>query len=332
MLFYDHESEIVSAVAAYVHEGLQAGDTVLLVTTEGHHQAVIESLQDRGVDVLGARAAGRLDLRDARTMLDSLRTGGQLDLEAFEAAIGAVIAAATAVGTHLRIYGEMVGLLWEEGAVSDAVALEGAWNGVLAGLEASLLCAYPTALLAPTGLSGVRETCLLHSEVLAPTAYRSPGPVTDTLKPDRETDGAPDGETDEGSDESPVTEAATAQRTEVFVPTTTAVTAARRFVGATLEHWGLDHLVPDALLLVSEMATNAVLHAGSPFRVFIHRSPGVLHLSVRDAQRGWFEQGTPSAVEVNGRGVSIVEALADRWGCDAVSDGKVVWAELPTEA
>lgn len=314
VLFYDHGSEIVSAVAAYVHEGLQAGDTVLLIVTEGRHAAVTESLQARGVDVLDARAAGRLDVRDARTTLDGLRTDGQIDLEAFEATMGAVVAAATAGETRLRIYGEMVTLLWEEGAVADAVHLESAWNDVLAERDVSLLCSYPTALLAPTGLSGVRATCLLHSEVLAPTAYRSPPPVTDAQDLDK----------DRG------TEVTTAQRTEVFVPTTTAVTAARRFVGATLEHWGLDDLVPDALLLVSEMATNAVLHAGSPFRVFVHRSPGVLHLSVRDAQRGWFEQGTPSAVEVNGRGVSIVEALADRWGCDAVSDGKVVWAELPT--
>lgn len=313
MIFYDHDAEIVSAVAAYAHEGLQAGDTILIIVTQDHRMAISASLSDLGIDCAALTQSGRLRLRDARTTLDSHRSDGRLELVGFEEDLRAEVVSATKDGTRLRAFGEMVTLLWEEGSVSGALHLETLWKDVIADHDVGLLCAYPTALLASAGLSDIRETCALHSEVLAPSAYGSPRALPD----------------DPGAQ---VADLATAQRTEVFVPTTAAVTAARRFVSATLQHWDLEHIAPDALLVVSEMATNAVLHAGSPFRVFIHHSPGILHLSVRDAQRGWFEQGSPSDAEVNGRGVSIVEAVADRWGCDAVSDGKVVWAELPTGA
>ncbi|MEO5983333.1 MAG: MEDS domain-containing protein [Pedococcus sp.] len=313
VLFYDHDAEIVSAVAAYTREGLQVGDSVLLIATTAHHAAIVEALHDLGVDVATAIARGCLALRDARRTLDEFRPAGAVDLTAFEDGMRTLVAASTRDGARLRVFGEMVTQLWEEGDVTGAVHLESAWNDVLAGQEAGLLCSYPAALLGSTGLSELHETCSLHSEVHAPAGYGSPRPLP----------------ADPGTQ---VADLVTDQRAEVFVPAGAAVTAARRFVSATLESWDLDHIAPDALLVVSEMATNAVLHAESPFQVFLHHSPGVLHLSVRDAQRGWFEQGSPTAAEVNGRGVSIVEAVADRWGCDAVSDGKVVWAELPTGA
>jgi hypothetical protein len=311
VLFYDHDPEIVSIVAAYARDGLDQGDTVLLIATPAHREAILQSLRDDGVDVAALAGRGALDLRDARTVLEELRPDGRLDLSSFDRLFGAIVTAATARGGRIRIFGEIVTLLWQEGDVAAALQLEDAWNLVLRGRAASLLCSYPTALLPVAGLGEIRQTCALHSDVHAPATYGSPRPLPE----------------DPGAK---VADLATSQRTEVFVPTTAAVTAARRFVDATLEHWNLDHLAGDALLLVSEMATNAVLHAESPFRVFLHHSPGVLHLSVRDAQRGWFEQGNPTAVEVNGRGVSIVGALASRWGCDAVADGKLVWAELPT--
>lgn len=313
VIFYDHDSEIVSAVAAYAREGLQAGENVMLIATPGHRSAISDSLGQEGIDVAALTEAGRLCLLDARVTLDGFRPGRGVDLARFEEEMRAEVVSATAGGTRLRVFGEMVTLLWEEGDIGGAVHLESVWNAVIADQDVGLLCSYPTALLTAAGLPEIRETCALHSEVLAPTTYGSARPLP----------------ADPGA---LVGDLVTAQRTEVFVPTTAAVTAARRFVDATLQHWELDHLAPDALLVVSEMATNAVLHADSPFRVFIHHSPGVVHLSVRDAKRGWFEQGNPSEVEANGRGVSIVEAVAERWGCDAVSDGKVVWAELATGA
>jgi hypothetical protein len=80
--------------------------------------------------------------------------------------------------------------------------------------------------------------------------------------------------------------------------------------------------------VASELATNAVLHADSPFRVSVDRSIGVVCIAIQDAVEGLAEQQPPSRDEMTGRGMAIVNALSRRWGCDALPAGKVVWAEL----
>jgi anti-sigma regulatory factor (Ser/Thr protein kinase) len=107
------------------------------------------------------------------------------------------------------------------------------------------------------------------------------------------------------------------------------VPAARRFVRSTLQSWELDQLVEAAVLVVSELATNAVLHARSSFLVRLtvdHR--GALRVEVVDAstkrpQRRPFTPGSTT-----GRGLSIVEDLVSDWGVEPVEGGKVVWVEI----
>jgi hypothetical protein len=58
--------------------------------------------------------------------------------------------------------------------------------------------------------------------------------------------------------------------------------------------------------------------------------PQVLRLSVGDRSPSSPNERTPEGDRLSGRGLSIVAALASRWGCAAGTDGKIVWAELPT--
>ncbi len=106
-----------------------------------------------------------------------------------------------------------------------------------------------------------------------------------------------------------------------------AVPATRRFVSGVLARWHEDALVPDANVIVSELASNAVLHAHSPFRVSIDRSVGMVCISIQDVAADLAQQ-QPESIEPGGRGMVIVEALSRRWGCDTLPGGKVVWAEL----
>jgi anti-sigma regulatory factor (Ser/Thr protein kinase) len=106
------------------------------------------------------------------------------------------------------------------------------------------------------------------------------------------------------------------------------VPAVRRFVAGVLQLWREEATTADAELVASELATNAVLHADSPFRVSVDRSIGVVCIAIQDAVEGLAEQQPPSRDEMTGRGMAIVNALSRRWGCDALPAGKVVWAEL----
>ena len=85
----------------------------------------------------------------------------------------------------------------------------------------------------------------------------------------------------------------------------------------------------DVVLVVSELASNAVLHARTPFSVQLTLDfIGRFRIEVRDGSR---EQPTVkrfSAGAVTGRGVGIVELCSDRWGVDVDGDGKAVWCEF----
>jgi len=83
----------------------------------------------------------------------------------------------------------------------------------------------------------------------------------------------------------------------------------------------------DASLIVSELVTNAVVHAHSAPTVVVERSSGRLRLEVSDGD------ASPPAIRsdavVGGQGLRLVEQLSTRWGWTPIQGGKVVWAERP---
>jgi DNA-binding NarL/FixJ family response regulator len=106
------------------------------------------------------------------------------------------------------------------------------------------------------------------------------------------------------------------------------VPLARAFVRRTLEEWRMANR-DEAMLVVTELAANAVLHAGSSYRVRLSSSPGLLRIEVSDCDAGTPEPQPFSSTAESGRGIVLVSAIATSWGIEtAGSDGKVTWAEL----
>ena len=98
-----------------------------------------------------------------------------------------------------------------------------------------------------------------------------------------------------------------------FPNTPAAVGAARRCVEDALAG-APKRLVETASLLVSELATNAVCHAGTAFDVGIDLGSCSVRVEVHDTGPGDPVRRTPSLAEANGRGLQIVDLLADEWG------------------
>ncbi len=117
-----------------------------------------------------------------------------------------------------------------------------------------------------------------------------------------------------------------------YDPRPSAVREARAEVRKQLEGWGLaerDDLVDTAELLVSELATNALLHSASRFTLTLSAAHGVLRCEVADSGRRT-PQVLDAGVSESGRGMFLVAALALRWGCHQDGTGKTVWFELGT--
>ncbi|MEE1755778.1 ATP-binding protein [Streptomyces sp. SP18CS02] len=113
------------------------------------------------------------------------------------------------------------------------------------------------------------------------------------------------------------------------------VGAARRALRTALTGWNLGAIEDAALLVLSELLTNAVRHArvtGRQVETRFRRVPGGLRIEVHDASESRPEMGLPDADAVGGRGLPLVDVLADKWGvCERQGPGKVVWAELTPE-
>ena len=109
------------------------------------------------------------------------------------------------------------------------------------------------------------------------------------------------------------------------------VRRARSFVDVTLGAWELGPLRDLAVLLTSELVTNAVVHARTPVRLTVYLDE-VLTVEVADGSPVLPVAHGVSPEEDRGRGLSLVARLADRWGSRREGDGKVVWFVLEPPA
>lgn len=108
---------------------------------------------------------------------------------------------------------------------------------------------------------------------------------------------------------------------------------ARRVARDALTSWQLTYLTDTAVLLISELVTNAVLHAktdGSGLTLHLEFRGTWLRLEVHDADLREPALRVPSTLDESGFGFVIVDALADKWGVRETARGKAVWAELDT--
>jgi anti-sigma regulatory factor (Ser/Thr protein kinase) len=104
--------------------------------------------------------------------------------------------------------------------------------------------------------------------------------------------------------------------------------AARDFVRSILGQWRCDHLVESALLIASELVTNAVVHARSASELRLRLTDGVVRIQVADQGGGTPAPRVPDQERPGGRGLPIIEAISAAWGIDPTADGKLVWADL----
>ncbi|MFF6784096.1 SpoIIE family protein phosphatase [Streptomyces sp. NPDC012510] len=126
----------------------------------------------------------------------------------------------------------------------------------------------------------------------------------------------------------------TARAAASFDPVSRSVATARSFVRDTLQGWGFADIVDDAVVLTSELVTNAVVHAGTSADVLCLRAEDGVRIEVADRypereiplQGSHINMGSPD--REGGRGLQLCAAMASRWGVEYTSTHKQVWFQL----
>ena len=290
--FYGHDEELAERVAGYLLEALGGGGVAVVIATPEHRRQFEDRLKKAGADLATARDSGTYLTLDAGQTVRELMDASGLDRVAFDRVIGGLIRQAGAGGRPVRLYGEMVALLWDDGLVNAAIELEAMWVELGRTHSFSLFCSYPAGSVTGVGyLDAFAAVCRLHREVVGV----SPGELA-------------------------------AVRTYPF--SRDAPAAARHFTVGTLRDWAAGDIADDAALVVTELAANAIVHAHSAFTILLSAHGDLVRISVRDASP---VSGAPGAALAPAplHGLGAVDALASRWGVESLGNaGKTVWVEL----
>ena len=162
--FYDDSRSLARTVARFIGEGLASSQAAVIVATASHGASLRDELSRMGVDSRERIEQGVLLMFDADEVLSRVMIGSQPDPERFQDTINSIVD--TAAGTRrrlVRIYGEMVDVLWNSGREDAALSLEYLWHRLIAGRKCSLLCGYSSAVRHGDGFDTI---CDRHSHVV----------------------------------------------------------------------------------------------------------------------------------------------------------------------
>jgi PAS domain S-box-containing protein len=178
--FYEKDAFLLNSLSSYLSIGLFAGDACIVITTVDHRSGLEERLQTCGVDLERFRACGQYVWLDAGDYLMKLLVDGQPAPDRFASIVGGAIDRASSAATdnrsraqrRVRVFGEMVSLLWNDGNHDGALGLERLWNDLAKERRFALFCAYPINCFKGESVAGLLESvCAEHAAIIPAESY-----------------------------------------------------------------------------------------------------------------------------------------------------------------
>jgi len=167
VLFYRDEEELADRVSGYLLPAeAGSGGAAVLIATPDHRLSLEQRLASAGLDVAAARARGAYLALDARETIRRFMVGDRPDPAGFWQVTTPLLRQAALAGQPVRVFGEMVSLLWDAGLVNAAIEVEEMWNELGRQYPFSLICAYPARPVTCSHyLDALTEVCRAHTEV-----------------------------------------------------------------------------------------------------------------------------------------------------------------------
>ena len=164
VLFYQDDDGLAGPVSEYLLEAIQQDGTAIVIATPDHRLLFERRLARAGVDIAAAQASGSYLALDASETMRRFIIADWADPASFWLAISPLIRQAAGTGQPVRIYGEMVALLWDDGLVNTAIEVEAMWNEIGGQYSFSLLCAYPAqSVNGSRHHDALAEVCRAHA-------------------------------------------------------------------------------------------------------------------------------------------------------------------------
>ena len=143
LYFYRNSHERAQQLWRYVSEGLDQDQACVVAAAAPHLAELGASLAESGRDVTLLRKSGRYFELDAEETLWGFMRGDMPVASLFDHTVGDLIREVGQQARHVRVYGEMVSMLWAQGKTRAALRVEEYWNDLQITVPFSLVCAYP---------------------------------------------------------------------------------------------------------------------------------------------------------------------------------------------
>ena len=169
--FYEDDAYLHDVVADFIAAGVIGFEPAVVFATPQHRDGFAQRLAAKGFDVEELHREGHLRFFDARETLARFMNGRVPDREKCRTAVHEIVGAGSdgRPQSRLRVYGEMVDVLWREGAAEGAIRLENIWNELAAESNFLLLCGYRIGnFYKPSHAEDFEAICDAH-DVVAPT-------------------------------------------------------------------------------------------------------------------------------------------------------------------
>jgi MEDS: MEthanogen/methylotroph, DcmR Sensory domain len=183
LFFYEDEQFLVDVVVDFLFTGWTSREQIVIVASEQHGALLLAALEQRGLDVPETLARGMLAVLDAHAIIDRATTAGHVHVDQLVATLEAVLLRSLRGERRVRAYGELAGILREQGHLEASGQLEEYWSGVAQERQFAILCGYHGGKNGGPDTSTRGQLCSQHSVTLPSEHASTLGRVESRLSP-----------------------------------------------------------------------------------------------------------------------------------------------------
>jgi len=162
----------VESAVGFLLPALREGSVAVAALTGDHQSAVERALARAGIDVEVARTRGDYVPVDSEQLAETWVTGGEVDVERFEAATRELLQGAAGRPGETRVCGDLATVLWDAGEVEAVLTLEHLWSHIRDAPAFEMLCLYSTSVIDSAPIDAFSAACALHSRIEPIESYR----------------------------------------------------------------------------------------------------------------------------------------------------------------
>lgn len=163
---YENDTHFLNTLEGFAGCGLLSGDSVIIIATQPHLNALNDRLVQQGFDIDHLIKTNQYFPLEAHQTLGKFLVNDWPEEALFNEFISSLLTAAKQKGRKVRAFGEMVAILWEQGFSGATVRLEHLWHQLHAVDNFSLYCAYPQVGFSRDTNDCLDEICRAHSKII----------------------------------------------------------------------------------------------------------------------------------------------------------------------